>query len=306
MVIKREPQFKKIVEKEETKRNFKIIVIAFITVLFWAWGFIGIKIALKELSPENLTLLRFLIASLVFVPYLVFRRARIEQQDILRILLLGLSVLFFHLSLHSGEVYVASGTASLIISTIPVFVFIASISLLKERISKPKVVGTFSALAGVFVIILGTGTFSYKTGNYIGAFLVLLAVFSATFYTIYGKIMFLRYPPSILTAYSFILGTIPFLLFLTPQNLTEIFSISRTTWYSVLFLGFCSSAVGYMGWYYILEKLEASKAAVFLQIIPVVAVISGVIFLNEVITPVFGFGAVMVVIGVYLVNRKKS
>jgi len=285
------------------KNKLEIILIISITVLFWAWAFMGIKIALEELNPIDLTLLRFLVADMVFIPYLTIKGVSIKLRDIPKVLILGIGgVTLYHLCLNFGEVYISSGIASLIISTAPAFIFLTSVLFLKERIFKSRVLGTLSALTGVIIVILGSGV-SYEVENYIGALAVLIAALSATFYTVYGKVMFSRYSPAILTAYAITLGTAPLLLLLTPQKLGEFSTLSMKTWFSVLFLGLCSTVVGYLGWFYVLEKMEASRAAVFLQAIPVIAVVSGVIFLNEKITSLFALGTVMVVTGVYLVNR---
>ncbi len=277
------------------------------TILGWGWAFMNIKIALNELDPITLTILRFIVADALFIPYIIYRKdLHLRRGDIPFVFILGFGgVAVYHLCLNYGEVFIASGVASLIIATAPVYIFISSIFLLGERLLKTRVMGTVLALTGVIFIIV-SGDTSYNIGNYIGALAVLISALSATFYTIYGKSMFSlkRYPPSILTAYSITLGTIPLFFLLTPDRIGKVIAISSQTWASILFLGVCSTFIAYQGWYYALNKLDASRAAVFLQAIPVVAVTSGVFFLGEPINSFFAIGAVMVLTGVYAVNRK--
>ncbi|MFP3945948.1 MAG: DMT family transporter [Archaeoglobaceae archaeon] len=277
------------------------------TILGWGWAFMNIKIALNELDPITLTILRFIVADTLFIPYIIYRKdSLLRRGDIPFVFVLGFGgVAIYHLCLNFGEVYIPSGVASLIIATAPVYIFISSIFLLGERLLKTRVMGTVLALTGVTFIIV-SGDTSYEIGNYIGALAVLISALSATFYTVYGKSIFTlnRYSPSILTAYSITLGTIPLFLLLTPSRVEQVASISPETWASVLFLGICSTFIAYQGWYYALNKLDASRAAVFLQAIPVVAVTSGVVFLDEPINSFFAIGAVMVIVGVYVVNRK--
>lgn len=277
------------------------------TILGWGWAFMNIKIALNELDPFTLTILRFIVADVLFVPYIIYRKdMHLRRGDIPYVFILGFGgVAVYHLCLNFGEVFIPSGVASLIIATAPVYIFLSSIFLLGERLLKTRVIGTILALTGVVFIIV-SGDTSYKVGNYIGALAVLISALSATFYTIYGKNMFAlnRYPPSILTAYSITLGTVPLFFLLTPDRIGQVVAISMETWASVLFLGIFSTFIAYQGWYYALNKLDASRAAVFLQAIPVVAVTSGVVFLDEPINSFFAIGAAMVIAGVYAVNRR--
>ncbi|MFO7967979.1 MAG: EamA family transporter [Archaeoglobaceae archaeon] len=277
------------------------------TILGWGWAFMNIKIALNELSPLTLTILRFIVADALFVPYIIYRKdLHLRRGDIPFVFVLGFGgVAVYHLCLNFGEVFIPSGVASLIIATAPVYIFISSIFLLGERLMKTRVMGTILALTGVIFIIV-SGDTSYEVGNYIGALAVLISALSATFYTIYGKKMFSlnRYPPSILTAYSITLGTVPLFFLLTPDRVGQVVALPMEIWASVLFLGVFSTFIAYQGWYYALNKLDASRASVFLQAIPVVAVTSGVLLLDEPINSFFAIGAVMVIAGVYVVNRR--
>ncbi|RLI80035.1 EamA/RhaT family transporter, partial [Archaeoglobales archaeon] len=64
---------------------------------------------------------------------------------------------------------------------------------------------------------------------------------------------------------------------------------------SVLFLGIFSTYLGYLGWYYFLEREEASKASVFLLAIPFVSIIAGVFLLKESITALTILGGMAVI-----------
>jgi len=207
-------------KNSETVLKSEFILVLLTTILFWAWAFLGIKVALNELSPVDLTILRFIVADLVFIPYLVSKRKNLHfnKRDLLRVLVLGIGgVTVYHLCLNFGEVYISSGVASLIISTAPVFIFVGSIIFLNEQIIKIRVFGTIFALLGVVTIIF-SGENSFSVENYTGAFAVFIAALSATFYTIYGKSLFKKYSPSFLTASAITAGTLPLIFLLTPEK----------------------------------------------------------------------------------------
>jgi drug/metabolite transporter (DMT)-like permease len=272
-------------------------IVLFLTILFWGLAFTGIKIAVEELNPFELTFYRFLIADVFFAIYIVKRRAYLSKEDLRPMFLLGVvGITAYHVCLNYGEIYITSGLASLIISTAPVFIFVASILFLKERITLRKTVGSVLALFGVFVIIFGSEEVGFS--ELWGVFVVFISSISATFYTIYGKSLFRRYDPLILTSYSIIFATIPLVLFVR-----GIPYASGTTWLSVVFLGIFSTVVGYMGWYYVLDKMTASKASVYLQAIPVVSILAGSLLLGEEMNFYFFVGAIMVIAGVLLVTK---
>jgi drug/metabolite transporter (DMT)-like permease len=278
-------------------RNFTYLILS-LTVLCWAWAFPAIKVAVKELNPVDLTFLRFLIADVFLAAYIIKKRAFLRISEIPEVAALGITgITLYHISLNFGEIYISSGMASLIISTAPAFIFIASVIFLKEKPYPEKIVGTFLALFGVFVIIIGSKQIT--AFEIVGVVAVFAASLSATFYTVYGKSLFSKHDPLVLTSYAIILATLPL-----PLITSWKFSVSLETLLAVIFLAVFSTVVGYMGWYYVLNKMEASKAAVFLQVIPVISIVTGVMLLSERIDFSFTLGTALVLLGVYLVNRK--
>ena len=79
--------------------------------------------------------------------------------------------------------------------------------------------------------------------------------------------------------------------------------LSSISWLLILYLGFISSGLTYLLWNYALKRIEASKASVFLFLIPVVAILLGKILLAEKITFSIVAGAGLVLSGIYLVER---
>ncbi len=281
-------------------------MILVLVVLFWAWAFQFIKVALEELNPVQLTLMRFLIADAIILPHLYLTRKKMQMHrpDMVLVAALGIfGVTAYHVLLNYGEQTVSSGVASLIIAMAPVFVFIVSVLLLGESLTTRKLLGITAAMFGVVMIIIwGSGDFDLSVDHLSGAFAVLGAAFAATFFTTYGKSLFRRYPPSQLTSYAIVFATIP-LLFMVAPDTEGLGSMGMRTWGSVIFLGIGSTFIAYQGWYYVLNTMEASRAVIYLQAIPVVAVFTGVAFLDETLTPLFLVGAILVLIGLYAINK---
>lgn len=140
-------------------------------------------------------------------------------------------------------------------------------------------------------------------GNAAGILLVLLSAISAAAYTVLGKRLMCKYDSVKLTNYAMVLGSIPLLVFGVPAAKKVVNGYDFTLISSVLFLGIFSTYLGYQGWYYFLQREEASRASVFLLAIPFVAILAGSLLLNEAITLLTIIGGLAVVTGIMLVIK---
>jgi len=267
------------------------------TIIFWGLAFTAIKYSVKYLSPISVASLRFAIANVLFA-LLIIKGKRIKRVDLPKVFALGIfGVSVYHTFLNLGEVYISSGVASVVISLAPIFVLFLSAIFLNEKITYGKVFGTILAFAGVVVI----SDPSYD--NIYGIALVMVSTVAAAIYTTFGKSLLSKYDPVTLTSYTMILGAIPLYPFL-PESILSLQSDPALI-ASIVFLGIFSTFLGYLGWYYFLEKEEASRASVFLLAIPVVSLIAGSILLSEPLTIKTLAGSGLVLLGIYIVLRKR-
>jgi drug/metabolite transporter (DMT)-like permease len=273
--------------------------VLFLTVLFWGLAFTAIKYSVQIISPVAIASLRFGIATILFA-VLILSGRRISRIDIPKVFVLGIfGVSIYHVFLNAGEIYVSSGVASVIISLAPIFVLALSSIVLKEKITAAKVVGTLIAFSGVVVISEPSYT------NILGISLVMVSTIAAAIYTTFGKSLLSRYDPITLTSYAMVLGSIPLYVFL-PESVGALANHNDPLLIgSVVFLGVFSTFFGYLGWYYILEKEEASRASVLLLAIPVVSILAGYLLLGEELTLRTLIGSIAVILGIYIVLRKK-
>lgn len=274
----------------------KWIVLA-LTVVFWGLAFTAIKYSVRYLSPIAVASLRFAIANMLFALLIISGR-RIRWGDLPKVFALGIfGVSVYHIFLNLGEVYIPSGVASVVISLAPVFVLILSGVFLKERITYTKVAGTAIAFLGVVVIS------EPSHANIFGIAVVMVSTVASAIYTTFGKSLLSRYDPITLTSNAMVLGSIP----LYPFLLDSLQSLNGdpNPIGSIVFLGIFSTFFGYLGWYHFLEKEEASRASVFLLAIPVVSLLAGNLLLAEPLTIRTIAGSGLVLLGIYIVLRKK-
>ena len=122
-------------------------------------------------------------------------------------------------------------------------------------------------------------------------------------YTLAGKRLLESYNPETLTAYAFAIGAILLLPFAHAEGLANPLTFSTMTWISITFLALFCSVFGYVVWYSALSAMEATKVAVFVYLIPLFTAAMAYFALGEDIGPFTVLGGVLIVSGVYLVER---
>jgi drug/metabolite transporter (DMT)-like permease len=290
--------------------KFIFIIVGF-SIVFWAFAFPLIIVALEELNPENLAILRLFLASLIFLIYYLTNKARfspLHKPDIPWLFLLGfVGISVYHLSLNYGEQYISAGTASLIIATIPLFVVILASIFLKEAITIIKAAGIILSLTGVIIISLwGTPGITIEITYLSAAAAVLLASIVGAIYTIAGKKFMIRYNPLSLTTYAFLFGNLGLLIFIRPLFFIQVAHLSWHVWISVLFLACFPTVIAYTFWYIALEVKPASELSVYLYFTPVISTFVSVLLFNESITYFYLIGGFLVILGLYTVNKKRK
>ena len=297
------------VEKSFVQKYFHVLI--GITIILWAFAFPLIKVGLDEgLSPINLTIIRLFIAcSIFFIFYITHNKnfSKLQKNDIIPIFLLGFfGIIIYHLSLNYGELYVSPSVASLIIATIPIFIVILAAIFLKEKTTPRIIFGVIISLSGVLIIsILGTPTTSFEIKYITAAAAILIASIVGAIYTIAGKKLLKRYSPLSLTVYAFLLGTIGLIPFIRLSLFKELINLSISGWIAVIFLGIFPTFIAYICWYVTLEVKTASELGVYLYLIPVLSTVISHFLIDEKITIFFVFGGVLVISGLFIVNKKK-
>src|SRR5438477_2423406 len=144
-------------------RDNRIFTNALVVILGVTWGlaFVAIRTADFQLSPVNLTVLRWLIASagfLALAPFFGRPKQPVQRQHIPRILVVSLaSVVGYHLSLNYAETIVSAGLAGLLMSLGPIFVVVLSGLFLKEKIGTRLALALAAAMTGAIVLSLNAG-----------------------------------------------------------------------------------------------------------------------------------------------------
>lgn len=274
----------------------------FTSVVLWASGFIGIRIALTAYSPTHLALLRFLFASATILVYALVAGVRPPaRKDLPYILIMGfVSITVYHVALNAGERTVTGGAASMLVASAPIFSALLARIALQERLLLWGWIGIALSFLGVSLIAIGEGGGMHLN---LGAFLVLIAAVATGSSVVMQKHYLKTYNVTDFCTHLIFAGTL-FLLVFLPGLGTAIRQAPTKATLAVAYLGVLPAAIAYLTWGYVLKRTPASIAASSLYTVPIFAIVIGWLVLREVPSAAAIVGGVLAFAGVTLVNTK--
>ncbi len=295
--------------EDKPLRESRVFTNSLVIILGVIWGlaFVAIRTADFQLSPVNLTILRWTIASAGFLclaPFFGKPKQPVRKHHIPRILVVSLaSVTGYHLSLNYAETIVSAGLAGLLISLGPIFVVVLSGLLLKEKIGNRLGLALAAAMTGAIVLSLNAGlSFQTITGP-------LAVVFSAFMYSVFAvgsKPLVKEYGALPTAIWVALIGTAFTLPLISMNFIVQIQQLSTITWISVVYLALVSTVVANMILYLLIGNRSVSRLSIQLYIVPLVSLIGGIVLLGESVTLLAGLGAILMFTGVALATTRKN
>ena len=275
-----------------------------LTAIFWGGTFIAGRTVAGHVGPYSAAFLRFLVAGTVLT-VLACRNGpggmRVSRDQWLPLVFLGLTGVFsYNICFFKGLTLLQAGRASLVIATNPVFITLLSAVIFKERLSRWGLVGIILSVTGAMVVISrGDITTILDGGIGMGEVYIFGCVMSWVAYSLIGKVALKGVSPLVAVAYSAVIGA-GFLLgpALGEGLLADVDGYRLLDWAAVVYLGFFGTVLGFVWYYEGIRELGPSRASLFINFVPISAVILAFIILDEPITLSLVVGTVMVTSGV--------
>lgn len=254
--------------------------------ILWGGSFFFVGVAVKALPPLTIVSLRVSLASLTLLAVVHFLGYKLPKKREIWLAFLGMcllnNVVPFSLIVW-GQTQIASGLASILNATTPLFtVIVAHFFTQDEKINAKKIFGVTVGFTGV-AIMLGYNTVTGIGGSVFGQLAVLAAAISYAFAGIYGRRFGQLGIKPIVTAtgqvtVSGLILTPIAVLFEKPFTLS---APGLDVWLSIIGLAVISTALAYILYFRILATAGATNVLLVTLLVPLSALLFGIVFLGE-------------------------
>lgn len=286
------------------------------TTIIWGFGPPIIKHALTFLKPLEFLFYRFLLVSIILLPFFVLslKKQPFQLHDLPALFLVATCGTSLTLALYfTGLNKTTSLDAAVISATGPILIVLGGALFLKETVTFIEKVGLVLAFGGTLVAIVSpllNGHQVLQPANAFGNFLVFLGNLTWAVYTLWGKKLFKKYSTFTITTLSFLVGLVTFLpLFLlhlatNPQAVTPQALLANPGLPGLLYMTFFGSFIAYFAYSYGVSLIEASEATLFTYLQPLFTAPLAVFWLKEPLNHSFLLGALLIGLGVFLTEYK--
>jgi drug/metabolite transporter (DMT)-like permease len=287
-----------------------VIFAALAAVLLWGASPVAAKVAVADLSPFSVAVLRTFLGGALAVPVALALKVRWPAQRPLQLILLlsgfcgfvGFPMLFtFGVSLTSAN------HASMILASLPIFTGAIAMGWDRRRPTRIWILGSLIALMGEIVLITGRGGAAGGTATIAGDALVLLSnAFASLGYVAGGRLQQAGYPSTGTTFW----GAAAMALLLTPVVPVlwargDFAVASVPAWSAIAYLAIVVTILGYVLWYWALGKGGIARVGLIQFLQPVSGVILAALLLSEGISISFLLASALVLFGVWLAIKGK-
>ena len=286
------------------------LLVWLVLCLVWGTTWIFIKVGLEDLPPITFAAARFILSVIILAPVIKLQKLPLPKtaKDWKLIGLTGILQFSINYSLvFWSEQYISSGLAAVLQAMITVFgLILAWIFLPAERITWLKIFAVVLGIIGV-AVIFAEQLLINSVWAFAGCIAIVVGAFAAAQASILVKAKGGAFHPATLVFGQMICG-IPLLVAyaLVREGNPLDFNWTWRAVICVLYLSVLGTIAAFWLYYWLLSKIESTKAMMISLVTPLIAVIIGAIFLNEKLPPQTFFGGILILasIGLIVFRRK--
>lgn len=283
---------------------FKLLM----TMACWGGTFVAGRLLGGVVAPFHASFLRFAIATAILLVILYRHNGhfpRLNKVQFYTILLLGLTgVLGYNLAFFKGLETVSASRAGLIIALNPVGIALFSALAGGEPLRAKRSLGIIISVIGAMMVI-SRGQWDVLTGAIgSGEMTLLVCVICWALYSVIGRYTLTGLSPLTAVTYSALAGTILLApLSLTQGLMAEIVHYDLSAWISILYLAIFGTVAGFIWYYQAIKVIGTVRSGVFINFVPLFALLFGILILGESLTPSLLQGGVLVITGAWITNN---
>ncbi|MHB8088968.1 MAG: DMT family transporter [Anaerolineaceae bacterium] len=286
--------------------RIKAILLAVLVTIIWSTSWVLIKIGLADIPAMTFAGLRYVLASLLFLPLLLKKDIRqqikrLSKREWAVMVLLG--VVLYTVGQggqYLGLAYLPSVTVSLILNLSALFVAIVSSITIKEKLNWLQWIGVLLNLAGVFIYFNPVN--NPLQGNWLGWLFAVLCLLGNSVGSIIGREVnrSARTHPIVITGISMTIGSA--LMLVTGILWQGLPPLSAQSIWIIVILAVVNTAVCFTLWNYTQQTLLATESSILNNTMLVYISILAWIFLGEKQSLVGIIGLILALAGAMLVQ----
>lgn len=282
--------------------------ILFLLTLVWGSSFILMKKGLEVFPSNQVGALRITITFLFLLPFCYFYRKEVQKKHWKYLTLVGFVGNFFPAFLFAeAQTGIDSSLAGILNSLSPLFTLLVGVLFFKSKARWLNVAGIIIGLVGACGLIYVSGTKGFDNNFGYGIY-VIIATFLYALNLNFVKSFFHEMNPIAITAFAFVPIGLVSTSYLFTTNFVDIIETTNQAYQSLLYISILAvvgSALSLFAYYYLIKYSTVLFAASVTYTIPIVAILWGVVD-GEIFKPVFLLWMFLILIGVFLVNKKVS
>ncbi len=288
------------------KGNFRAYLAWIAVCIVWGTTYLAIRIGVEHIPPMLFAGSRWIIAGVIFVSFLKLRGKKLPtRKELIHISVVGIALIGIGNGLVvTGEQYIGSGLAALLITTVPFWVVgMETFIPTGPKINLMILSGLFLGLMGVTLIFNGNWSDLLNPAYLLGVICILGAVIAWSFGTVYSKYKKVSVHPLMRAAVQMLVaGTAQTILgsFLGEWARISLHTDGLISFFYLVFIG---SMFGYGSYIYAIEHLPLSLVSTYAYINPVIALFLGWLVLDEKLNLPIIIAAAVIIIGVIIVKQ---
>jgi drug/metabolite transporter (DMT)-like permease len=273
--------------------------------LFWGGTFIAGRVLAQSVGPYSGAFLRFAVASACLAAVMLKMErhpARPGGGHLVLLLLMGMTGIFaYNVLFLKGLKLIEAGRAAIIIANNPIGIALMAAIFFGERLNILKAAGILVSVAGAIIVITRGDASALFTGGFgRGELYILGCVASWVAYSLLGKLVMARLSPLAAVTFSSVVGTLCLFPAALLDGLPAAGGYPLAAWVSIVYLGFFGTVLGFVWYYEGIQRIGPVRAGLFINFVPVFAVLLSVLLLGEPLTLSLIAGAALVCTGVCL------
>ena len=280
-----------------------------LTAVFWGGNFVAGRMVAQELPPFSISFVRFAIATLFLLAFILRSHVRVpalKKEHLLAAFLLGMTGVFANNSLFFyGLQTVPAGRASLITANNPAWIAIFASLIFREPMTLPKITGICLSVLGAMVVISHGDPISIFLGEVgLGELCLVGSGMSWVIYSLLGRWAMKELSPLEAVTYASVIGTMALFPPAALEGVTEAFwHYGLTEWAAIIYMAFFGTVLAFVWYNEGIKAIGPSRASIFINLVPISAIIMAVLLLGETADASLLLGAALVTSGIYLTNR---